>query len=182
MALKSTIFKVKLTIADMDRHYYGDHQLTLAQHPSETDLRLLVRMIAFALNASDQLSFTKGLSSENEEAELWERSLSGEIALWVEFGQADEKWLRKACGRAKRVHLYCYGGRSTDVWWQQQQSALQRYQNLRIWQLPEDGLQQGLKLIQRQMTLQCTITEGQIWLSDDEQTVHLQPVQLKGEP
>ncbi|SEA84437.1 YaeQ family protein [Alkalimonas amylolytica] len=179
MALKSTIFKVKLNIADMDRGYYGDHQLTLAQHPSETDLRLMVRILAFALNASDSLTFTKGLSSEEDEAELWDRSLNGEIALWVEFGQADEKWLRKACGRAKKVHLYCYGGRSTDVWWQQQQAALQRYQNLSIWQLPEDGLQACLTLVQRQMELQCSITEGQIWLSDHSHNVHLQPQLLK---
>ncbi|MEE2003174.1 YaeQ family protein [Alkalimonas sp. MEB108] len=179
MALKSTIYKVKLNIADMDRGYYGDHQLTLAQHPSETDLRLMVRILAFALNASDSLTFTKGLSSEEDEAELWDRSLSGEIALWVEFGQADEKWLRKACGRAQKVHLYCYGGRSTDVWWQQQQAALQRYQNLSIWQLPEDSLQACLELVQRQMELQCSITEGQIWLSDSSHNVHLQPELLK---
>ncbi|MEE2025478.1 MULTISPECIES: YaeQ family protein [Alkalimonas] len=179
MALKSTIYKVTLNIADMDRGYYGDHQLTLAQHPSETDLRLMVRILAFALNASDSLTFTKGLSSEDDEPELWDRSLSGDVNVWVEFGQPDEKWLRKACGRAKQVHLYCYGGRSTDVWWQQQQTVLQRYQNLSVWQLPEDALQQCLPLVQRHMTLQCTITEAQIWLSDASHNVHLIPLPLK---
>lgn len=179
MALKATVFKVQLNIADMDRGYYADHSLTLAQHPSETDVRLMVRLLAFALNASDTLSFTKGLSSEEDEPELWDQSLSGEINVWVEFGQPDEKWLRKACGRAKHVRLYCYGGRSTAVWWQQQATTLQRYQNMAIYEFEETEIQQLAALVQRGMELQCTITEGQVWLSDQQHNVHLVPVCLK---
>ena len=103
MALKATVFKVQLQIADMDRHYYQDHSLTIAQHPSENNERMMVRLLAFALNASPTLAFTKGLSAEDDEPELWDTSLDGEIQLWVEFGQSDEKWLRKAAGRARQV-------------------------------------------------------------------------------
>ncbi|MDP4535707.1 YaeQ family protein [Alkalimonas collagenimarina] len=179
MALKATVFKVQLNIADMDRGYYADHSLTLAQHPSETDTRMMVRLLAFALNASDTLAFTKGLSSEADEPELWDQSLSGEVNLWVEFGQPDEKWLRKACGRAKKVQLYCYGGRSTAVWWQQQAPNLQRYQNLAISEFAESEVQQLAAMVNRSMELQCTITEGQVWLSNQQHNVHLTPLCLK---
>jgi len=102
MAIGSTINKVSLNVADMDRHYYGQHELTLAVHPSETDQRFIVRVIAFALNAHEELVFTKGLGADDE-PEIWQKSLSGEIELWMDFGQVDEKRIRRACGRSKRV-------------------------------------------------------------------------------
>ncbi|MDX3774509.1 YaeQ family protein [Chromatiaceae bacterium AAb-1] len=179
MALKATVFKVKLHIADMDRHYYQEHQLTLAQHPSENDERMMVRLLAFALNASDSLSFTKGLSSEDEEAELWDKDLSDHITLWVEFGHSDEKWLRKACNRARQVKLYCYGGRSTAVWWKQQEQNLQRYQNLTVTDIPETAVKSMATLVNRNMELQCNISEGQIWLSDHNSSLLIEPVILK---
>ncbi len=179
MALKATVFKVQLQIADMDRHYYQDHSLMLAQHPSENDERMMVRLLAFALNASATLAFTKGLSTEDDEPELWDRTLSGEINLWVEFGQSDEKWLRKAAGRAKQVRLYCYGGRSVPVWWKNSQQALQRYQNLSVVEIPEDAVTAMAKMVNRSMNLQCNISEGQVWLSNTEQSVLIEPVLLK---
>lgn len=179
MALKATVFKVQLQIADMDRHYYADHSLTLAQHPSENNARMMVRLLAFALNASENLHFTKGLSSEEDQAELWELTLEGTIALWIEFGQADEKWLRKACNRAQQVQLFCYGGRVVPIWWKQQSAALARYQNLSILDIPEDAVNAMATMVNRNMSLQCNISEGQIWLSDTQQSVLIEPVKLK---
>ncbi|ABM24368.1 MULTISPECIES: YaeQ family protein [Shewanella] len=178
MALKSTVFKVNLQIADMDRNYYQDHQLTLAQHPSETDGRMMVRLLAFIINASDTLSFSKGLCVDDE-PELWDKSLSGEINLWVEFGQADEKWLRKASGRAKAVQLFTYGGRSVPIWWKQNQQALERYQNLKVWNIAEDSVTAMEALVGRNIALQVSISEGQIWLSDSENSVLIEPEILK---
>lgn len=179
MALKSTIVKVSLQIADMDRHYYQDHQLTLAQHPSETEDRLMVRLLAFAMNASEHLSFTKGLSSEGDEAELWDIDDSGSIRLWVEFGQSDEKWLRKASGRAQEVQLFCYGGRSVPVWWKNNSDALARYHNLKVIEVSEESVKAMAQLVSRNMTLQCNISEGQIWLSNENQSLCVEPVLLK---
>lgn len=179
MALKATVFKVQLQIADMERHYYQSHSLTLAQHPSENNERMMVRLLAFALNASDSLSFTKGLSAEDDEPELWDKSLSGDINLWVEFGQSDEKWLRKAAGRAKQVQLFCYGGRSVPVWWKQNEQALQRYQNLSVLEISEASVTEMAKLVNRTMQLQCNISDGQVWLSDAEHSVLIEPVWLK---
>ncbi|GGP59725.1 YaeQ family protein [Shewanella saliphila] len=178
MAAKATVFKVALQIADMDRHYYADHALTLAQHPSETDTRMMVRLLAFALNASDTLAFSKGLCVDDE-AELWDKSLSDEINVWVEFGQADEKWLRKASGRAKQVILYTYGGRSVPIWWQQNQQALSRYDNLSVVNFPEDAVKQLAVFVTRNMALQVSISEGQVWLSDNENSVLIEPESLK---
>lgn len=178
MALKATVFKINLQIADMDRHYYQDHQLTLAQHPSETDGRMMVRLLAFIINASETLSFSKGLCVDDE-PELWDKSLSDEINLWVEFGQADEKWLRKASGRAKQVQLFTYGGRSVPIWWKQNQQALERYQNLQVINIAEESVAEMAKLVGRNMSLQVSISEGQIWLSDTDSSVMIEPEILK---
>lgn len=178
MALKATVFKVNLQIADMDRGYYQDHQLTLAQHPSETDGRMMVRLLAFILNASETLSFTKGLCVDDE-PELWDKSLSGEVDLWIEFGQADEKWLRKASGRAKAVQLFAYGGRSVPIWWKQNQVALERYKNLKVWNIAEESVTAMEALVSRTMSLQASISEGQVWLSDNEHSVLIEPKMLK---
>jgi uncharacterized protein YaeQ len=178
MALKATVFKVQLQIADIDRGYYQDHALTLAQHPSENDERMMVRLLAFIINASAHLTFSKGLSVEDE-PELWEKSLSGEIELWIAFGQSDEKWLRKASGRAKQVQLFTYAGRSVPIWWQQNQSALARYGNLKVWNIAEQSVSAMAQMTTRNMSLQCNINEGQIWLSDDSNSVLIEPVVLK---
>lgn len=181
MALKATIFKAKLNIVDVDRNYYQDHELTIAQHPSENNARMMVRLLAFMMRASETLCFSKALSSDDDEAELWDKSLSGEINLWVAFGQSDEKWLRKACGRAKQVLLITYGGKSVPIWWQQNQQALARYTNLTIINIPEPSVQELAELAQRNMNIQCNITDGEIWLSTDSASVTINPEILKAE-
>ena len=178
MALKATVFKVSLQIADMDRGYYQDHQLTLAQHPSETDARMMVRLLAFIVNASDSLAFSKGLCVDDE-PELWDKSLSGEINLWVEFGQADEKWLRKACGRAKQVQLFTYGGRSVPIWWKQNEQAFTRYQNLAVFNIDEEMVKGMEVFVCRSMQLQVSISDGQIWLSDADNSLMVELETLK---
>lgn len=179
MAAKATIIKVRLHIADMDRHYYQDHSLTVAQHPSENAERVMVRLLAFALNASDTLTFGHGLSSESADPELFDRNLAGETELWVEFGQSDEKWLRKACGRAQKVQLFTYGGRSVPIWWQQNQHALERYNNLQVWEIPEEAVNAMAGLMARTMDLQCNISDGQVWLATGAEGVTVEPTLLK---
>jgi uncharacterized protein YaeQ len=163
MAISSTINKVSLSIANMDTHYYQSHELTMAQHPSENDFRFMIRLIAFILNADEQLTFTKGMNNDDE-PELWLKSLTNEIELWVDFGQLDEKRIRKACGRAKQVIIYTYNEGKASVWWQQQQEKCQRFSNLSVIQITADGVD---ALLQRSMQLQCNIQEGVMYLSDD---------------
>lgn len=167
MATGATINKVSLNIADMDRHYYQQHELTLAVHPSENDFRFIVRVIAFAMNAHERLLFTKGLGAEDE-PELWLKSLSGDIELWVDFGQVDEKRIRRACGRARQVIVYTYQDRKASVWWEQYREKLARHQNLAVYHIQAEGAD---ALVDRNMQLQCTIDDGTLYLSDDSNNI-----------
>ena len=172
MALKATIFKAELQIADMDRGYYQGHNLTLARHPSETDERMMVRLLAFALHADDALLLTKGLSTDDE-PDLWHKDLSGNIEAWIDVGQPDEKRIRKACGRAKQVFIYSYSGRSAGIWWKQISSKLQRFDNLTVINLAGDLSKALANLAARTMQLQCTIQEGHVWLANDAESVQV---------
>jgi len=165
MALKATIFKVELQIADMDRNYYRDHALTLARHPSETDERMMVRLLAYALNADETLAFGKGLSTDDE-PDLWRKDLTGGIDLWIDVGLPDEKRIRKACARARRVMVYSYGGHGAAIWWNQIGDRLERANNLSVVSVPAAASQALARLVQRTMRLNCTIQEQQVWLGD----------------
>lgn len=178
MALKATIFKAELQVADMDRHYYGNHSLTVARHPSETDERMMVRLLAFALHAQDALAFGKGLGAEDE-PDLWLRDLTGAIALWLDVGLPEEKRIRRACGRAKQVCIYCYGGHGAGVWWNQTGPDLKRHSNLSVLNVPREASQAMAALAQRNMKLQFTVQEGQIWVADDKDSIQLELVPLK---
>ena len=174
MALKATIFKAELHIADMERGYYHDHALTVARHPSETDERMMVRLLAFALNADDSLTFGAGLSTDDE-PDLWRKDMTGNIATWIDVGLPDEKRVRKACGRAAHVLVYTYGGRAADLWWKQFQDKLTRLIKLTVINLPHAGTQALGRLAARSMHLQYTIQDGQVWVADEHESVQIDP-------
>ncbi len=171
MALKATIYKADLQIADMDRHYYQDQALTLARHPSETDERMMVRLLAYAIHANEALAFTKGLF-DTDEPDLWQKDLTGAIDLWIEVGQPDEKRILKACGRAAQVIVYSFSATS-HLWWKQISGKLERAKNLTVFNLPAATSIELTRLAQRSMLLQCTIQDGQIWLTDGAATVQI---------
>lgn len=177
MAQNATVFKAELQISDMDRHYYASHSLTLARHPSETDERMMIRLLAFVLNASDDLSFGKGLSSEDE-PDLWEKDLTGAVRRWIEVGQPDEKRIRKACGVSREVILYPYSGNSADIWWEQNRRAIDKLDKVRVINIPATTADTLGKLAKRTMQLQCTVQDGEVWITDNEMSVqaHLQPL------
>lgn len=174
MALKATVFKATLNIADMDRHYYADHQLTIAQHPSENDERMMIRLLAFALNAGEGLEFTKGLSTDDE-PELWQKSLSDEIELWIELGLPDESRLRKACNRARQVILYAYGARAVPVWLEKHKNKLNRFSNLTIVELPTESTEALAELVERSMNFQISIQDGEVSFSNEGALVNITP-------
>ncbi|MDD2343342.1 MAG: YaeQ family protein [Tolumonas sp.] len=174
MALKATIFKAVLNIADLDRGVYLDANLTLARHPSETDLRLIVRLLAWALNAHDDLAFTKGLCADDE-PELWLKNLHGGIEHWIEVGLPDERRLKKGCNRSEQVTLYTYAGRAVDLWWQQNQALLNRQDNLRIIDFSEEELAPLVDLAERNMQWQVTISEGQVFINSGDVNLSITP-------
>jgi uncharacterized protein YaeQ len=173
MALKATIYKAELQIADMDRHVYGEHALTIARHPSETDERMMVRVLAYALYAQDGIAFTKGLF-DVDEPEVWVRNLAGETTLWIDLGQPDEARIRRACSRSDQVVVVCYSS-SCEVWWKQIASKLTRFSNLTVLQLPAETSQALAALAERSMRLQCMVQDGEIWMNTDAQSV---PIKL----
>lgn len=168
MAANATIYKASLNIADMDRHYYAEHNFTLAKHPSENDLRLMVRLVAFALNADEDLAFSKGIS-QDDEPDLWTKALDGEIKLWIDLGQPDEKRIRKACGRSEQVIIYTYQEGSALAWWKQSEKTLKRFKNLRVINLKIAGDIEVLA--ERTMKLQCNISDAELSLINDEQSI-----------
>jgi len=174
MAIKATIFRAELQVSDLDRGHFATHALTLARHPSETDERMMVRLLAFALNADEYLEFGRGLSAEDE-PDLVKRDLTGAIELWIEVGLPDERDVRKASGRARAVKVYTYGGRSAALWWDQNRAALARLANLTVIDIPESVTESVGSLAARNMRFDCTIQEGQLWLSHGEDTLHFEP-------
>jgi len=178
MALNATIHRCTLQVSDLDRARYQSYQLTIARHPSETDERMMVRVLAFALNADDSLGFTRGLS-QDDEPELWQRSLGDEILLWIEIGQPDEKRIKKACSRSRHVLIYCHQHRAATVWWKQIAERLRRFDQLSVFKLPDGIGAQLATLARRNMDLQCTIQDGEIWLSNETDCINFALEQLR---
>ncbi len=180
MALSSTIYKAELSISDMDRHYYATHALTLACHPSETEERLMARVVAFVLYADERLAFGRGLSDEDEPA-LWRKDYSDEIELWIEVGEPDETRLRKACGRARQVVVINYAGRSADLWWDKTAKTLQRNRNLTVLAIDEAAMQHLADLCNRSMRLQCLIQDGELQVIGGDTTLAIRPMARMGD-
>jgi uncharacterized protein YaeQ len=181
MALKATIFKAQLQLADMDRSVYADHNVTLARHPSETDERMMVRLLAYALNApadtnQGALEFAKGLW-DPDEPELWHRDLTGQIVHWIEVGQPDERRLMKASGRAGKVSVFGYS-HSTPIWWSGIATKITRARNIAVWQIAAAESQALAGLAHRSMQLQLSVQDGTVWVADGERSVEISPLRL----
>ncbi len=174
MALKATVVKAELQLSDMDRHYYGSHSLTLAQHPSETDQRLMVRLLAFALYADERLEFGRGLSADDE-PDLWRKDYTGEIIQWIDLGQPDESRIRKACGRANEVVVVNYGGRAADLWWEKNASALARHAHLTVLDIPATAVDALEAWMARTMRFDVMIQDGELQWIGDQGTLELRP-------
>ena len=182
MAIKATIYKAQLQLADMDRSVYGDHNVTIARHPSETDERMMIRLLAFALNAPADdhhgaLDFAKDLWDADEPS-LWQKDLTGQITQWIDIGQPDDKRLMKACGRADRVTVISFSA-STPIWWSGIKGKLTRARNLQAWQVDAASSQELATLAQRTMQLQVTVQDGGVWIGDGTRTVELTPQRLE---
>jgi uncharacterized protein YaeQ len=178
MAQKSTIYKTELSVSDMDRHYYETHKLTVAKHPSETDERMMLRLLAFALHASERLEFSKGISTDDE-PDLWEKSLNGETDLWIALGLPSEKLLRQSCGKAKTVIIYSYGGKSAEVWWDKVQNGTTRFKNLSVMNISETNCAHLGDLASRSMQLQVNIQDGDVMVSLGDTMLYVTPSRWK---
>jgi len=178
MALKPTIYKAQVNLADSDRNCFEDLSLTLAKHPSETLERMTVRLLTYCLNHSRGLEFTKGLSTADE-PDIWQHSDSGEIQHWIELGQPEEPRLRKACGKAKKVSVYSFG-RSADTWWKLNCEAISALPRISIWQFSWPEVEAASALMGRTMKLGLSIVGGTLYLDDGTHSVSIEPSLLLG--
>ena len=182
MALKATIYKAQLNISDMDRHVYGEHNLTIAKHPSENDERMMMRVLAYALcvpadDLRGKLEFTKGLS-DVDEPELWQLDLNGDVLQWIELGQPDERRIMKAHGRSEQLTVYSYA-HSTSIWWSGIQGKLTRTPKLAVWQIPHEQSQALALWVERSMQLQISIQDGHVYMSDATRQLEITPIALR---
>jgi len=175
MALRAAIYRAELSVADMDRGVFDQYALTLARHPSETEGRMMVRLLAFAMYSDHALAFGRGLSTEDE-PDLWKRDDTGVIELWIDVGLPDERDVRKACGRARTVVVLAYGERRTEAWWEGNAAALTRLGNLRVCTLSDQDTAALQTMVARSMKLACTIQEGHVWLASDTDSIEVTPV------
>ncbi len=182
MALKATIYKAQVRLSDLDRNVYGEHSVTIARHPSETDERLLVRLLAFALNApvdpdAEKLEFAKDLWDADEPS-LWQKDAAGRITHWIEVGHPDERRLLRTSARVDRITVFAYGT-AAPAWWKGLETRLTRLQNLSVWQIPSGQSQALAALAQRTMQLQLTVQDGAIWVDDGTRSVEVAPQRLR---
>jgi uncharacterized protein YaeQ len=178
MAQKATIYKVELSVSDMDRHYYETHKLIVAKHPSETDERLMVRIVAFALNAHESLEMTKGISTDDE-PDIWQKSLNGALDVWVALGLPSEKVMRQSCSKADKVIVYPYGGKTAEIWWDKIKKSTTRFENLQVINFSEQDTGALAKLASRAMRLQINIQDGDVMVSVGDSIVYLTPLKWK---
>jgi len=178
MALKSTVFKVRLNVADLDRNVYEDFSLAVARHPSETDARMMLRIAVFARHADARLEFGRGISTDDE-PDIWLRDLTGAIEQWIELGTPDPDRLRKACGRARQVLLYAYGERALRVWWEKHADLLARFANLSIYSVSDAECADLAALAAPGLELQCTISDGELLLSAGDRSLEIRPQPLR---
>lgn len=171
MALSATIFKIELSVSDIDHGYYEDHSLTVARHPSETDDRMLVRLLAFALRAhrlaevDGELTFGPGLSTPDT-PDLLLADWSGLILDWIDVGQPDEKAVAKAAKRADAVVLYPFST-GVDSWWKVVGPRVASLSNLVVRQVPATAVRELAALVDRRMTVQVTVLDGETSVTVD---------------
>jgi uncharacterized protein YaeQ len=180
MAIKSTVFKANLSIADIEHGYYADHNFTLARHQSETDERMMVRLAALALNAhtlqtvcegNGTLGFGAGLS-DPDDPDVSLIDYTGRPRVWIEVGLPEDRPLSKACGKADQVLVYAYQS-SAELWWQSIQGKLSRLRNLTVWRMSTSSSQALAAMAERSMQLQATVQDGQLMLSNASTSVEV---------
>ena len=176
MAIKPTIYKLNIALSDLERDHYDALNLTIALHPSETVERMMVRVMAFCINATGELAFTRGLSAV-EEPDLWARTLDGQISLWIDVGEPSIDRIKKAARLAEKVRIYSFNTKS-DLWWQQSRTKLSRLA-VSVYQFDWGTIQSLVSLVQRTMKMSVTITEGSAFVAAESGECEVSWVELQ---
>ncbi len=173
-ALKATIFKADISITDLDRNYFADHSLTIARHPSESDQRMMLRVLAFILNADEKLEFTKGLS-EVEDPDIWLKDYSDQVLLWIELGTPSEQRVKKGCNQSRQMRVYAYADNAFEEYLKKEQGKLAMKNNIDFFSFPNEVAEQLANIVERNMQIQITIQDGVVWFNVGEVTLEIVP-------
>lgn len=183
MALGATICKAFIDVSDIDRGYYESCSLTIALHPSETPARMMVRLLAWVLFASERTEFGRGLSTEGEAA-VYETNDAGDIARWIEVGCPDIKTLRKAAGKSEDVVVLAYDEAKIEPWWQSRKGEMSKVDKLSVRWISDAELEKLASMHGRNMKIAATVQDGIVWLADDAHNIEIEVKTLmrRGEP
>ena len=162
MALSSTIYKFSISLSDLDRNKFETLNLTVAQHPSETAERMMVRVLCYGLHAQEFLQFTKGLSTP-ELPDIWSQSLDGQTLLWLDVGEPNADRIKKATRGADDVWVYSFNSKS-DVWWSQEQSKFEPLA-VKVRQFSWGEVVSLAALLERKMDFSLTISGDLLYVA-----------------
>jgi len=176
VALKPTIYKLRITLSDIDRNYYDTLNLTIAQHPSETLERMMARVLAFCINAQEYLVFTQGVCAA-EEPDIWARTLDNQISLWIEVGEPSVDKIRKATGLSQTVKVYSFNSKS-NTWWDQGREKINKL-TASVFQFQWGSIQALAALVKRTMDLSVTITDDTAYITAEYGTCEVSWVSLR---
>ena len=178
MALGATVYKAQLSISDLDRNWYGEPVLTLARHPSETETRLMLRVLAWCMRAGEKLEFGRGLSTDGDPA-LWELDDTGAIIDWVELGVPDLRTVRKAAGKSEHVLVLAYDEARSAPWWESLKGDFSKISKLAVVLIHDDEAKALGSMATRNMKLAVTIQDGVFWVSNDHSSLQIDPEWLR---
>ncbi len=183
MALGATIYKATLDVSDIDRGYYESRVLTVARHPSETESRMMLRILAYALYAGEHVEFGRGISTEDEAA-LWEINDAGDIGRWIEIGVPDTKTVRRAAGKSDDVVVLAYDEARIEPWWASHKGDFSKVSKLSVRWIADEDLAKLATMAKRNMKLAATIQDGIVWLADDtcNLEIEIRSLMRRGEP
>lgn len=170
MALSATVFNFDIDLSDNDRGVYETLALRVAQHPSESDEYLIARVLAYLLEYTEGITFSRGVS-EPEEPTISVRDLTGVIATWIEIGTPDSARLHKASKAASRVVVYCH--KEGAQWLKGLAAAgIHRADALEIYAMDRDLIGALVSRLDRRMAFGVSITDRELYVSigDDNLT------------
>jgi len=174
MAIGASIYKVNLNLSNFNTHYYHDFNLTMAKHPSENEARMMFRLAAFCYCAHEDLEFTKGLSTQDE-PELWQKDLTGDILHWIELGQPDEKRIKQAAGKSRKVSIFTTNPNSALEWESKIKKKVSS-DKVNIYHLDVTDNGPIDRFVEKSMILSCTLEDNLMHLSNDRERIGIQVI------
>jgi uncharacterized protein YaeQ len=169
MALTATIYNFDITLSDMDRGVYEQLALRVAQHPAESPEYLLTRVLAYCLEYTEGIAFSKGIS-EGDDPALFVRDLTGRTLAWIEVGWPDADRLHRGSKSAERVAIYTHRN-PTTLLAQLAGKRIHRAAEIPIYAFDRGFIDAVLAQLDRRAAFELSVTERHLYLTINGQTI-----------